>query len=64
LVGRAQPVRIFEPLAAASDASGTSDGVRAFAARWSEALSLYRAREFGRARDAVHVLEAEAFATR
>jgi class 3 adenylate cyclase len=60
VVGRAQPVRIFEPLAAAGDAN---EAARAFAARWAEALALYRAREFGRAAHAFAALAPDAAAT-
>jgi adenylate cyclase len=60
VVGRAQPVRIYEPLVAAGDAS---DVERAFVTRWSDALALYRAREFGRAAHAFAALAPDAAAT-
>ena len=60
VVGRAQPVRLYEPLAPASEAS---DAARAFAARWADALAAYRAREFGRAAHAFAALAPDAAAT-
>jgi adenylate cyclase len=45
-VGRAQPVRLFEPLAPAGEAS---DAQRALAARTAQAFAHYRAREFSAA---------------
>jgi class 3 adenylate cyclase len=46
VVGRAQPVRLFEPLAPAGEAS---DAQRALAARTAQAFAHYRAREFSAA---------------
>lgn len=46
VVGRAQPVRLYEPLAPAADASAAQ---RALAARTAQAFAHYRAREFSAA---------------
>jgi class 3 adenylate cyclase len=53
VVGRAQPVRLFEPLAPAREASPV---LRAFVARWEEARGLYRAREYAAAAGAFRAL--------
>ncbi len=49
VVGRAQPVRLFELVA---EAGAASQEQRAFLARWSAALARYRARDFAAAAEA------------
>jgi class 3 adenylate cyclase len=60
VLGRSQPVQLFEPLAPAGEASPE---LRAFAARWEEALALYRAREFAAAARAFAALAPDAAAS-
>jgi adenylate cyclase len=57
VVGRAQPVWLFEPLAHAGEASPE---LRAFAAHWEEARQLYRARDFAAAARAFAALSPDA----
>ncbi len=59
VVGRAQPVRLYEPLAPAGK---TSAELRAFAARWAEATALYRKAAFADAARAFAALAPDATA--